>query len=146
MNRRGISERWARDAIPDYPASKRFATKARSTPCDDGWRRALFDPAPLFLLGASTAVRLATGFVDLKYLALQFGPGPFGVLTQVMGVAAIFYTFAGGGTTTGLIRNISLAGSKQEHNRWMSTGATINVLSSAALAGLAIALALFGGG
>jgi O-antigen/teichoic acid export membrane protein len=110
------------------------------------WRCALFDPGPLLFLGVSTAVRLIAGFVLLKYLALQFGPGSFGLLTQVMGVAAIFYTFAGGGTTTGLIRNISLARSKQEHHRWMSTGATINVLSSVALAGLAIALAFFGGG
>ena len=86
------------------------------------------------------------GFVLLKYLALQFGPGTFGLLTQVMGVAAIFYMFAGGGITNGLIRNISAAHSAEEHDRWMSAGITISALTSVALAVIAITLGLFDGG
>lgn len=77
---------------------------------------------------------------------MQFGPGIFGLLTQVMGVAAIFYMFAGGGSTYGLIRNISAASSAEERRRWMCAGTAINCLSSLALAAIAIALALLGGG
>jgi PST family polysaccharide transporter len=134
----------------DYLANKPLARKVGSRPrpliVRLVGRCALFDPAPLLFLGASTAVRLVAGFVVLKYLALQFGPGSFGLLTQVMGVAAIFYMFAAGGITNGLIRNISATPSAEEHQRWISTGITINALSSLALAGIAVALALFGGG
>jgi O-antigen/teichoic acid export membrane protein len=109
-------------------------------------RSTLLDLAPFLFLGVSTAVRLVAGFVLLKYLALQFGPGTFGLLTQVMGVAAIFYMFAGGGITNGLIRNISAALSVEEHPRWLSAGITINALTSVALAVIAITLGLSGGG
>jgi antigen flippase len=109
-------------------------------------RSALFDFASLLFLGVSTTVRLVAGFVVLKYLALQFGPGTFGVLTQVMGVAAVFYMFAGGGITNGLIRNISAALSVEERQRWLSAGITINALASVVLAVIAVTLGLFDGG
>jgi len=109
-------------------------------------RCALLDLAPLLFLGVSTTVRLVAGFVVLKYLALQFGPSTFGLLTQVMGVAAVFYMFAGGGISNGLIRNISAVDSVEDRQRWMSAGITINVLTSVALAVIAIALGLFDGG
>ena len=109
-------------------------------------RSALFDFAPLLFLGVSTTVRLVAGFVLLKYLALQFGPSTFGLLTQVMGVAAIFYMFAGGGITNGLIRNISAAHSAEEQDRWMSAGITISALTSVALGVIAITLGLLDGG
>ena len=109
-------------------------------------RNTLFEFAPLLFLGVSTAVRLVAGFILLKYLAVQFGPGSFGLLTQVMGVAAIFYMFAGGGITNGLIRNISAVFSLEEQQRWISAGITINALSSLALSAIAIALALLDGG
>jgi PST family polysaccharide transporter len=63
-----------------------------------------------------------------------------------MGVAAIFYMFAGGGITNGLIRNISAAPSVDEHQRWITTGITINALTTLILAGFAITLAIFDGG
>jgi len=106
---------------------------------------ALLDASPYFYLILSTAVRLATGLIFLKFLAWQFGPSTFGLLTQVMGIAAIFYMFAGGGITNGVIRNISAATSEVERRRWMSAGATITILSALALAAIAVALALFGG-
>jgi O-antigen/teichoic acid export membrane protein len=108
-------------------------------------RRALLDAPPYLFLVLSTAVRLAAGLVLLKYLAWQFGPSTFGLLTQVMGVAAVFYMFAGGGITNGVIRNISATSSEVERRRWMSAGTTITVVSSIALAAVAVALALFGG-
>jgi PST family polysaccharide transporter len=109
------------------------------------WRRALLDAVPYLFLTLSTAVRLAAGLVLLKYLARHFGPSTFGLLTQVMGIAAIFYLFAGGGITNGVIRNISATSSEAERRRWMSAGTTIAILSSIALAAVAVALALFGG-
>ena len=62
-----------------------------------------------------------------------------------MGVAAIFYMFAGGGITNGLIRNISAASSEEERKLWMSAATTISTLSSFALAAIAFALALLDG-
>jgi PST family polysaccharide transporter len=106
---------------------------------------ALLDASPYFYLILSAAVRLATGLIFLKFLAWQFGPSTFGLLTQIMGTAAIFYMFAGGGITNGVIRNVSAATSEVERQRWMSAGATITVLSSLALAAIAVVLALFGG-
>jgi O-antigen/teichoic acid export membrane protein len=108
-------------------------------------RHVLFEASPYLFLILSTAVRLVAGLVILKYLAWQFGPTTFGLLTQVMGIAAVFYLFAGGGITNGVIRNISATPSEVERRRWMSAGTTITVLSSIALAVVAVALALFGG-
>jgi len=87
---------------------------------------------------------LVTGLIVFKYLAWQFGPAIFGLLTQVIGIASIFYLFAGGGITNGVIRNISATPSDAERRRWMSGGTTITVLSSIALAAVAVALALVG--
>ena len=80
----------------------------------------------------------------LKYLAWQFGPSTFGLLTQVMGIAAIFYLFAGGGITNGVIRNVSASRSEGERRRWMAAATTLTMLASIGLAAAAIALALFG--
>jgi O-antigen/teichoic acid export membrane protein len=108
--------------------------------------RSLLHASPYFYLILSTAVRLASGLIIFKFLASQFGPSTFGLLTQVMGIAAIFYMFAGGGIANGIIRNISAAPSEFERKRWMSAGTTITVASSVALAAIAIVLALFDGG
>lgn len=104
----------------------------------------MFAGSPYLFLILSTAVKLAAGLVLFKYLAWQFGPSTFGLLTQVMGITAIFYLFAGGGITNGIIRNISATTSETERRRWMSAGTTITVLSSIALAAVALMLALFG--
>ena len=112
---------------------------------EPGHRRcALLDASPYLFLLLSTAVRLAAGLVLLKYIAWQFGLSTFGLLTQVMGVAAIFYMFSGGGISNGVIRNISAGLSAAERRRWMSAGTTITVLFSIALAVVALALSLFG--
>src|ERR1700686_1954124 len=87
-----------------------------------------------------------TGLVALKYLAFAFGPASFGLLTQVMGVAAIFYMFAGGAIGWGLIRNIAAARSPHERERWMSAACTINLTSSIAFAAIALMLWLFDNG
>jgi hypothetical protein len=107
-------------------------------------RRPLFARSPYLFLLLSTAIRLAAGLIALKYLAWQFGPSTFGLLTQVMGIAAIFYLFAGGGVTNGVIRNVSASPSEDERRRWMSAATTITVHASVILAVVAIALALFG--
>jgi PST family polysaccharide transporter len=108
--------------------------------------RSLLQASPYFYLILSTAVRLASGLIIFKFLASQFGPSTFGLLTQVMGIVAIFYMFAGGGIANGIIRNVSAAPSEFERKRWMSAGTTITVASSVALAAAAVVLALFDGG
>jgi len=107
-------------------------------------RSHLFASSSYLFLVLSTAIRLAAGLVLLKYLAWQFRPSIFGLLTQVMAVAAVFYLFAGGGITSGIIRNISAAQSQDEQRRWMSAANTITLLSSIVLAAVALVLALFG--
>jgi polysaccharide transporter, PST family len=106
---------------------------------------ALLHAAPYFYLILSTTVRLATGLIIFKFLTSQFGPSTFGLLTQVMGIAAIFYMFAGGGISNGIIRNLSAASSESERKRWMSAATAITAGSSVALAAIASVLALFGG-
>jgi PST family polysaccharide transporter len=88
---------------------------------------------------------LIAGFVLLKFLASQFGPSAFGELTQIMGVAAIFYMFAGGGLSNGLIRNLSASASNDERQSWLSAAVAINIFASILLVIIAVALALFGG-
>jgi O-antigen/teichoic acid export membrane protein len=105
-------------------------------------RSHLFAYSSYLFLVLSTTVRLVTSLVLLKYLTWQFGPSIFGLLTQVMAVAAVFYLFAGGGITSGVIRNISAAQSQDEQRRWMSAANTITLLSSIVLAAVALALAL----
>jgi O-antigen/teichoic acid export membrane protein len=61
-----------------------------------------------------------------------------------MAVAAVFYLFAGGGITNGVIRHISAAPSSDQQRRWMSAANTITLLSSIALAAVAFVLGLFG--
>lgn len=102
--------------------------------------------APLLCLAVSTAVRLLAGLVQLKYLAWQFGPASFGLLTQIMGIAAIFYMLAGGAVSWGLIRNIAAARSGEERERWMSAGSTINLLASVGLVFIALLLWRFDAG
>jgi len=106
--------------------------------------RPLLNASPYIFLIISTVIRLGAALASLKFLALQFGPSTFGLLTQVMGIAAVFYLFAGGGITNGIIRNVAAASSEQERRHWISAGYTITVLSSIALATVAIVLALFG--
>jgi len=106
---------------------------------------ALLHASPYFYLILSTTVRLATGLIIFKFLASQFGPSTFGLLTQVMGIAAIFYMFAGGGISNGIIRNLSAASSESERKRWMSAATAITAGSSVALAAIASVLSLFGG-
>jgi PST family polysaccharide transporter len=100
----------------------------------------------LIYLAGSTAVRLMTGLVALKYLAFAFGPASFGLLTQIMGVAAIFYMFAGGAIGWGLIRNIAAARFPHDRERWMSAACSINFASSIAFAAIALMLWLFDNG
>jgi O-antigen/teichoic acid export membrane protein len=103
----------------------------------------LMAAAPLIYLAVSTGFRLIAGLAQLKYVAWQFGPAKFGLFTQVMGVVAIFYMFAGGAVTWGLIRNIAAARSEAERERWMSAASAINASSSVVLALVAIGLAIF---
>lgn len=105
--------------------------------------RELTAAAPLIYLATSTGIRLLAGLVQLKYVAWEFGPAKFGSFTQVMGVVAIFYMFAGGAVTWGLIRNIAAAKSETERERWMTAGSVINAFSSIVLALVAIGLEMF---
>jgi O-antigen/teichoic acid export membrane protein len=89
-------------------------------------------------------VRLGAMFAMLKFIAFKFGPEGFGAISQIMGVAAIFYTFAGGGLTNGLIKHVAEDSSGTSRAAWLSASGLIAIASSAGLAIVAIALYFFG--
>jgi polysaccharide transporter, PST family len=97
-------------------------------------------------LAGSTCVRLLLGLFQYKYLASQFGPASFGLLTQVVGIAAIFYMFAGGAVSWGMIRNIAAARSQEERQRFASAAGTINLAASIVIAAVAVTLWFFDNG
>ena len=94
---------------------------------------------------ATSFIRLVASFLLFKVLASMFGPAALGFMTQVMGVVAIFYMFAGGGTTNGLVRNIARS-SKEERRAWLGNGIAVHIGASVLLALVAVALAVQGGG
>lgn len=81
----------------------------------------------------------------MKVLSNLFGPSTFGLLTQVIGVVAVFFMIAGGGVTTGLIRNVSAAANKRMGVEWLRASLTIHMFTTFLLAALAAFLFAFGG-
>jgi O-antigen/teichoic acid export membrane protein len=100
--------------------------------------------ASIAMLVIMVVVRLGSMLAMLKFIAARFGPEGFGAISQIMGVAAIFYTFAGGGLTNGLIKHVSEDSSNASRSEWLSAAGLIAVASSAGLAAIAIALYFFG--
>lgn len=99
---------------------------------------------PIVILSAMVGIRLLVTFLILKYLSSTFGPERFGTITQVMGIAAIFYMFAGGGISNGLIRSVAGAKDRFEKSQWMTAATIIFAASSVLLMLIALALYFFG--
>jgi O-antigen/teichoic acid export membrane protein len=96
------------------------------------------------LLIVMVVFRILTMLIAYKFLSNRFGASGFGLLSQVMAVAALFSTFAGGGLTNGLIKEVSGAPDEKEKMLWLSAGLTISIASAAVLAIISVGLYLFG--
>lgn len=91
-------------------------------------------------------VRLGAMLVVFKFLSTSFGPERFGTISQVMAISAIFYMFAGGGLTNGLIRHVAADESDAVRREWLSSATWICFASSLLLGAVAIFLYGIGGG
>lgn len=91
------------------------------------------------LLILTVIFRLSTLLLVGKILASRFGPEAFGVISQIMGVASIFYMFAGGGLSTGLVTHISRARTNTSRSKWLSSAIFIALGSAIFLLLLAVA-------
>jgi O-antigen/teichoic acid export membrane protein len=96
------------------------------------------------LLIAMVVARILAMLVAFKYLSIHFGPTGFGKLSQVMAIAALFSTFAGGGLSNGLVREIAASRSLESRAAWLKAAFSIAALSVVVLAGIAIVLFFFG--
>lgn len=57
--------------------------------------------------GVSTLVKILTGMLSLKIIALYAGPEGIAILGQFMSLANIFATIAGGGIALGVIKYVA---------------------------------------
>ena len=96
------------------------------------------------LLIAVSASRLLCGLAIVKALSYILGPTQFGTISQVMGVCAVFYGFAGGGVTNGLILYSGRETDASEQRRWLAAALAIGVAASTLLAITSILLGVFG--
>jgi O-antigen/teichoic acid export membrane protein len=100
--------------------------------------------APIAILIAMVIVRIASMLILVKYLSLTFGPERFGALSQIMGIAAVFYMFAGGGFSNGLIKSVAEDASTAARAAWMGAAVFICVATSIVLLAIAVVLYFVG--
>jgi O-antigen/teichoic acid export membrane protein len=89
-------------------------------------------------------IRILTMFVAFKFLSNHFGPAGFGLLSQVTAVAALFSTFAGGGLSNGLVKEVAGARDDIERLKWLKSGLNISLASGVLLGVVSFGLYLFG--
>jgi hypothetical protein len=97
----------------------------------------------LVLLIAQSACRILCGLAVAKALS-SLGPARFGTLSQIIGISMVFYGFAGGAVSNGLVVNLGRV--KDEHSRhlWLAAGLVVALAASAILAVAALILYEFG--
>jgi O-antigen/teichoic acid export membrane protein len=100
-------------------------------------------PHQTALLLLVVGVRIATMFLVLKYLSHSFGVEGFGILSQVMGIGALFSTFAGGGNINGIVREVASASSIEDKGNWTRASIVVSLYSSVFLAAVSIVLYTF---
>ena len=88
--------------------------------------------------------RILSMLVVFKYLSVQFGPAGFGKLSQVMAIAALFSTFAGGGLFNGLVREVAASKDAETRSAWLLAALCISFFSTIILGISAVLLYFFG--
>ncbi|KTC91662.1 O-antigen translocase [Fluoribacter dumoffii] len=73
------------------------------------------------LSGLSTLVKILTGMLTLKIVALYTGPEGIAILGQFMGLVNILAVIAGGGITLGVIKYVAEYASTQDFSEFLST-------------------------
>ena len=84
---------------------------------------------------AATLVKIISSVVIIKFLAWQLGPNGFGLISQLMALAAIASMLAGGGITNGVIKTLSASSSDTDEGRaWIGNALFITCLFSVMIA------------
>lgn len=102
------------------------------------------------ILGQSTTliamvvIRAVTMLFAFKFLSNYFGASGLGQLSQVMAVAALFSTFAGGGLSNGLVKEVAGANDADDKTSWLKAGLLFSFVSSAGLLLVSLSLFLWG--
>lgn len=93
--------------------------------------------------GFTILIKILAGLVVIKVLAWKLGPEGFGVLGQLMTLAAIVGMLAGGGISNGLIKVLAKTPiTEQEGRAWFGSAFTMVTIVSIAFA---VLLSLFSG-
>jgi O-antigen/teichoic acid export membrane protein len=79
-------------------------------------------------------------FLVLKLLSHEFGVEGFGVISQAMGVGALFSVFAGGGNTNGIVREIAASTGMAERAKWLRAAFVVTAWSILALGVVSVVL------
>ncbi|WP_133136460.1 O-antigen translocase [Legionella rowbothamii] len=74
-----------------------------------------------FFSGLSTLVKILTGLLSLKIIAMHTGPEGVAILGQFMALANIFATIAGGGIALGVIKYVAEYTKTQELQHFLPT-------------------------
>jgi len=103
------------------------------------------DIVKVFSLNAlSTLIKMLTGFVAVKVVAVLIGPGGMALLGQLTNFSTIFLTLSTAGITTGVTKYVAeYSGSENKIKSILQTSVYITVLSSLACALLLVAGAAF---
>jgi O-antigen/teichoic acid export membrane protein len=88
--------------------------------------------------------RILTMLVAFKFLSSSFGTAGFGLLSQVMAVAALFSTFAGGGLSNGLVKEVAGASEPDDQALWLKAAFVISFGSACFLAAISVCLYALG--
>lgn len=83
-----------------------------------------------FFSGVSTLVKILTGLLSLKIIALYTGPEGVAILGQFMSLANIFATIAGGGIALGVIKYVAEYAQTGELQSFLPTAALYTLLFS----------------
>ncbi|CAM4412544.1 MAG: Lipid III flippase [Legionella sp.] len=74
-----------------------------------------------FFSGLSTLVKILTGILSLKIIAMHTGPEGVAILGQFMALVNIFATIAGGGIALGVIKYVAEYANTQELQKFLPT-------------------------
>lgn len=96
------------------------------------------------ILIVMVVVRILTMLIAFKFLSNHFGASGFGLLSQVMAIASLFSTFAGGGLANGLVKEVAGAKGQVEKMIWLKAGFAIAFASAILLGVISVGLYLFG--
>lgn len=87
------------------------------------------------LSAISTAVKIASGFLATKFIAVFAGPPGVALIGQLQNFTSIIMTFANGAITTGVVKyTAEYAGDEEKLQRFISTSLKITLLCSSVIA------------